>query len=507
MSDSPSSPRCTIREPATGKPVGTVVTADNNGILQAIFDARTGQKHWSKLDADARALALSRWRGLIVENGAALATLLSRENGKPYHESLLHEVVALVDALDYVASTAPALQRPQSTTPRWFKHRTHILQRRARGVVALITPFNFPLLIPGADAAAALAMGSAVILKPSPHCPLVAQRLVELAHMAGIPHHVFQVLHGEAWVGAALVDGDVNEVIFTGSVENGRRIARSCGERLIACTLELGGNCPLLVLDHADLDRTARAITCGAMTNSGQSCLAVGRVLVPRHLARPLVERLTQLLGKLRQGDPVAGSVDLGALTTRQQVQRCQVHVEQAERMGARGISIYVDHDPAGNFFAPTILEGCDPECAAFRTETFGPVLPIVCFDSLDSAVELLNQDRAGLTAYVFGSDLEHAQRVAERLDFGQVVVDQVLLTYVCPEVPLAGIRDSGLGVVHGVDGLLSRTTPAVIGMPRVRLPSTLEFDWNDPKRAQITAEGYLSSQLTWKKMLRWTNR
>jgi acyl-CoA reductase-like NAD-dependent aldehyde dehydrogenase len=499
--------RIDVTDPATGTLLGTVTTADVNTIAGCVERARCVQKHWAKLPGATRAKHLVAWRKLVVEHSADLASQLSRENGKPYHEALLHEVVALAEALDYVAETAPALQLQKLTTPRWFKHRVHSVLRRPRGITAILSPFNFPLLIPGADAAAAIAMGCAVILKPSPVCPLVAEQIVQLAHRAGIPEEALQVLHGGADVGQGLIDSGVDEVLFTGSTDNGRCVGRQCGERLVPCTLELGGNCPLIVLDDADIDRTARAIAYGAFTNSGQSCLAVGRVLVPRSLSESLQFRLQQIVERLRQGDPLSPTADLGALSTRTQVERCQRHVEQATERGALAIAGRGAALGHGNYYPATLLAHCSVDCVAFQQETFGPVLPIVPFDDLAEVIALLNRSRQGLTIYVFGTDLERARSVAERLDYGQVVVDQVLLTYVCPEVPLAPLRDSGLGVVHGSEGLLAHTTPSVIGMPRLRLPTTLEFDWGDPGRALSIAEGYLASKSAWNKLAGWTRR
>jgi acyl-CoA reductase-like NAD-dependent aldehyde dehydrogenase len=493
-----------VREPANGNPLGAVESATPDTVEASVARARGAQRDWANLSSLSRAQYLLRWRSLVVERGSELATQLSRENGKPYHEALMHEVVALAEALDFIAEQAPVLQREHPSTPRWFKHRAHRVLRRPRGVVAILSPFNFPLLIPGADCAAALAMGCAAVLKPSPVCPLSAEHLVNLAHRAGIPEDVLQIVHGGADVGRALIESSVQEVVFTGSVENGRQVARECGSRLIACTLELGGNCPMLVLDDADIERTARAAAFGAFTNSGQSCLAVGRMLVPRRLMDPLFECLGRIVERLRQGDPASRDVDLGALSTRVQVERSRYHVEQAKRSGARSFSSRTVAPSQGNFFPPTLLAGCSADCAAVVEETFGPVLPMVAYDDQDEAVRLLNRGPFGLTAYVFGTDLERARQVAESLDFGHVVVDQVLLTYVCPELPLAGLRDSGLGVVHGTDGLLAHTTASVIGAPRVRLPTSLEFDWGDPKRALALAEGYLTAKSAWNRVLGW---
>lgn len=494
-----------VLEPATGKPLGTVLSATESDILSTVHRAREAQVHWSRLSSDARAQYLLGWKQLIVQEGKQLAQALARENGKPYHEALLHEVVTLAEFLDFIAKTAPSLQEAQSSTPRWFKHRLHYLRLRPRGVVAVVAPFNFPLLIAGADSAAALAMGCAVVLKPSPACPLIVEHLVRLAHRAGIPDAVLSVLHGGHEVGQQLIQSGIDEVVFTGSMQNGRAVAQLCASRLTPNTLELGGNCPLLVLDDADVGRSAKAIVLGALTNSGQSCFAVGRVLVPRRLTSALQEQVITLIRSLRQGDPLSRESDLGALTTAVQLERCRRHVEQAKCMGARAIEGTSCASPAGNYFPPTVLVDARPDCDAYQCETFGPVIPIVAYDSLEQALDVLSKDPFGLAAYLFGSDLARAERVALGMNYAHVIVDQVLITYVCPELPLAGMRASGWGVAHGVQGLLAHTTPTVIGMPRLRLPDTIEFGWLDPKRSLALADGYLGSETAWQRIRSWT--
>jgi acyl-CoA reductase-like NAD-dependent aldehyde dehydrogenase len=235
--------------------------------------------------------------------------------------------------------------------------------------------------------------------------------------------------------------------------------------------------------------------------------LAVGRVLVPRKLAKPLGERLRSLLGRLRQGDPQISDFDLGALSTKTQLERCRAHVDGALSMGATAFTAPSANLPTGHYFPATVLTHCSADCLAYCEEAFGPVLPVVEYDDLSETVASLNRDPLGLCAYVFGSELAQTERVAESLDYGHVLIDQVLLTYACPELPLAGLRDSGLGVVHGTEGLLARTTPRVIGAPRVRLPSTVEFNWCDPKRATLLAEGYLASKTTWNRWFDWASR
>ncbi|HMA92249.1 MAG TPA: aldehyde dehydrogenase family protein, partial [Polyangiaceae bacterium] len=362
MTACPDQETIEVCEPATRKPLGVVLTASGDEIASTARRAREAQAAWAKCSSSARAQHLLSWRQLLIQEGRQLAEELARENGKPYHEALIHEVIALTGFLEFIAKTAPALLEPHSSTPKWFKHRIHHLQFRPRGVVAVLVPFNFPLLIAGADAAAALAMGCAVVLKPSPACPLIVERLVRLAHRAGIPEAVLSLVHGGPEVGQQLVRANVDEVVFTGSVENGRQIAQICATKLTPYTLELGGNCPLLVLDDADVERTARAIVLGALTNSGQSCFAVGRVLVARQIAPVLQEQLANAIGLLRQGDPLSAESDLGAVTTAAQLERCRRHVEQAISLGARAFHGSHCTSLDGNFFPPTLLMDARPD-------------------------------------------------------------------------------------------------------------------------------------------------
>lgn len=493
-----------VFEKATGKPLGTLEIAGPDDIGQAVTLARAAGHSWSRLSAEDRLAPIGRLKSLIVGAATELAALLSRENGKPYHESLLHEVIALLDAIEWLGRVVPQVTQEQSLRPHWLKHRTHKVRPRPRGVTAVLAPFNFPLLISGFDSLSALAMGSTVLLKPSEHCPLVVQKFVDLAHQAGIPNAALRVLHGGAEVGAAILDSDIDAVMFTGSIEHGRVVAAHSAERLRPFTLELGGNCPLVVLPDADLERVSRAIVYGALSNSGQSCLAVGRVLVPRVLETALAERVQTLVEGLRQGDPSSRRVELGALTTRAQVERCRDHVLEAKASGARRLGRDTELNPSGHFFPPVVLQGCSTMQRVYREETFGPVIAFVPYDDERTVLGVLNAESWGLAAYVFGADLAYASQYAEQLDFGHVIVDQVLLSYVCPEVPLSGLRMSGHGAVHGREGLLAHTLPQVMGLPTMRVPTAMEFALQDPEYAESVAKTYLGAARRIGTITRW---
>ena len=507
MTDIHTPSKLTVFEKASFLPIEELDVATPSAIESAVNRAQSAKSHWSRLVASERVAPLGKLRHLLVEHADEFSHLLSRENGKPRHESRLNELIPLLDAIDWLIETAPALQSEQSLSPRWLKHRTHRVDRRPHGVTAVLSPFNFPLLIAGIDALSAVAMGCPVLLKPSEHCPLTVERFVRLAHEAGIPRDVLQTVHGGPEVGQRLLDLPLDAVLFTGSRENGRKVAVKCASVLRPYTLELGGNCPLLVLDDADLERTAQAIVFGALSNSGQTCLAVGRVLVPRRFEQALGSAILPLIRRLRQGDPLSGPVELGALTTAAQLERCRRHVTQAIQNGARLLTGGHIVSRPGHFFEPTLLLGCKTDEPVYEEETFGPVITLAPYDDETSVIAALNADPARLTAYVFGQNLERATAVAQTLDYGQVVVEHVLYTYVCPEVPLSGLGNSGQGTVHGTDGLLSHSTPKLLSTPKVRFASAFDFSLLDPDRAESLAKAYFTTTFALKKLTHWWKR
>ncbi len=467
-----------VREPATQRWLGELPVPSAEQVVRSVEQARTAQHDWQRRGATERCALIRAWRDELGSSRVRLVELLARENGKPLHEARLGDLIPLLDALSFVADQAPEVLRSRSVELRWQKHRSALVQYRPRGVTAVLAPFNFPLLIPVSEAAWALAAGCAVILKPSEHTPLVARQAVELAWSVGIPKDVLQLLPGGPEIGSQLIEAGVAQVRFTGSISNGRRLAERCAASLIPCTLELGGNAPLVVDLDADLDRAAKAIAVGALHNSGQSCFAVGRVFVPRAQQSELAERLHAELASLRQGDPMSGSVDLGALTTALQVQRAKLGVKQAGAVGARLVCGGVAPEGPGHFFRPTLLVDCPADCDAVVQELFGPVIPLVPYDRREQVFDWANLGPHGLAAYVFGNDPTELHRIASHLDAAHVLVDDVLSSYACPELPLAPRKHSGLGVIHATEGLLSQTTATVLGLPRYSLPTSVQFGW-----------------------------
>lgn len=466
----------TVSDPSTGEAIASVECATAEQISAAVQRARTAQASWARESTKNRRNGLLAWRQALLKMGDRLAEQLTQENGKPLHESWLHEVAPLCDTLSWLADEGARWLDDTEVSLRWMKHQRGVLWSKPRGVSAVITPYNFPLLIPFADVAAALMAGCAVIVKPSERTPLIARSVIELAEQSGLAPGLVQVLFGNAEVAQRLITSGVDEVTFTGSTDHGRSVALQCAERLIPCTLELGGGAPAVVFEDANIEHAASAITFGALANSGQSCIAVERVYTPRSTHAKLVDAIVSAVRKLRQGNPLRDEVDLGAMTSAGQLAAVSQQIHAAIAQGATlacGGRRAADN---GNFLQPTVLADCTPDMSVVKDEVFGPVIPVVPVDDPSQLLPLANRGSRSLAAYLFGRDSRALNAAARAATANHVLLNDVLWSYLCPELPFGGQGQAGWGVVHGPQGLLSHTHRAVVGQARMRLPGNLGF-------------------------------
>lgn len=440
--------------PATGALLGEVPVATTEDVRRAVASARRAQEAWALLPLAERAERVLRFRNAFVERAEEIVDIEVRETGKTRHESLISEVFVVAETASYFAKHAERLLEPKRIEMALMKHRRSYVHYVPRGVVAVISPWNFPIVLTMSDALVALIAGNAVVCKPSEVTPLSVQKCKEIWDAAGLPPDLFQVVHGYGKTGADLIDAGVNKVIFTGGVATGKRVAAMCGERLIPCTLELGGKAPLIACEDADIERTARAIVYGGFANSGQICVSVERVYAHASVHDRLLERVVGLVSELRQGDPSAGEVDVGAMTFPKQIEVVEAHVKDALAKGAVLRAGGKRKQGPGMFFEPTVLANCSHDMTVMKEEIFGPIVPFMKVGSEDEAVGHANDSHLGLNAYVFTTDRERGCRIAERVEAGSVVVNDVLLNYAFVETPFGGVKQSGLGRVHGDDAL-----------------------------------------------------
>ena len=456
--------------PATGALLGEVPVASRDDVLAVVARARKAQAAWAVLPVEERASRVLRFRDALLEQSDELVKLLSLECGKPRQEALVHEVLTVLDLATYYAEHAARILAPQTIDLHLLKHRRSVVHFAPCGVVGVISPWNFPFAIPMGSVFEALLAGNAVVVKPSEVTPLIMKKAKEIYDSTGLPEDLFGVVVGYAETGQALIDAGIQRMIFTGSVETGKRVAAACGTRLIPCVMELGGKAPLVACADADVERTARAIVFGGFANSGQACISVERVYAHEKIHDALVARVRTLVGELRQGDP-AGDVDVGAIIFAKQIAVAEDLVHDAVERGATLVAGGKRVAGPGQFFEPTVLAGCNHTMRVMKEEIFGPVVPIQRVASDDEAIALANDSHLGLNAYVFTKDRAKGERLAERIRAGSVVVNDVLSNYGAIEAPFGGVKQSGFGRVHGDDSLRDMCEKRHVNVERFSLP------------------------------------
>ena len=463
-----------VYEPGSGKLVGEVRVSTPAQVREAAAAARAAQKEWATRSYKERGQVLSRFQQLVLDRADELADLIVRENGKTRNEALFMEVLPVADLTYYFARKAERLLQDERLPLHMFPHKKSYLRFYPRGVIGIISPWNYPFSIPAGDLVMALMAGNGVVVKPSEFTPLIAERMRALLEEAGVPRGLVQVVQGKGDVGAELIRSGINMVVFTGSVPTGRKVNVAAAEQMIPCVLELGGKDPAIVLQDADLETTALKVAWGAFANSGQTCASVERVYVHESIAPQLTEKLVKLAQGLRQGEPNSHDVDVGAMTTQMQVEVVKRHLDDARAKGAKvlvggEVKVYPD---GGRFVQPTVLTGVTHDMAIMRDETFGPMLPIMTFRTEDEAVRLANDSPYGLSAYVFTRDKAKADYIANRLFAGTVMHNDTLYTHAAPETPWGGVKASGLGRVHGKHGLRDLCEVRHVNLERFNFPA-----------------------------------
>jgi len=426
-------------------------------VAAAVERARAAQPAWAELGVRARTAILRRFQRLLYQKKDEIARAITRENGKPQVEALVAEVVVVLDAARFLIDNAHAALKPEPV-PHGnlvMKTKSAHLVREPYGVIGIISPWNYPFSTPATEGLAALVAGNAVVVKPSEFTPLAALELASLLHEAGVPRNIFQVLVGEGSAGSALVEAPIDKVVFTGSVRTGKRVAETAAKKLLPTLLELGGKDPMLVLDDSDLDVVTSAAVWGAFMNAGQTCLSVERCYVHRSLYDKFLAAAVEKTGKLRVGNGMDPETDIGPMIHEQQLRIVEAHVADAVARGARllcgGRRL---PDLGANFYAPTVLADVTHEMLIMREETFGPVLPVMSFDSDDEAVRLANDSDFGLAASVWTSDRRRGEALARRIQAGTVMVNDVISCFGISEAPHGGVKSSGIGRAHGRLGL-----------------------------------------------------
>ncbi len=419
--------------------------------------ARTGFDKFSKMPLDERLELIRQLRYRIVERQDEIADVIATSTGKIKMEALTTEVMVVTDAILHVEKrAAKALATKRTKTPITFIGKQSYVEYKPRGVVAVISTWNFPFMLAMIPAVEALAAGNSVIVKPSEETPPVGMLIESLFREMDLPSGVVNVIHGGPDLGEALLKSKPDFVHFTGSEGVGRKIASITGPELIPTILELGGKDPMIVFEDANIERAVNGAIWGAFSNAGQVCMSIERVYVHRSIYESFIDLLVRETEKLRIGDD--NNDDIGAMTLRKQVETVKRHVKDALDHGAKLMcGDHPDSWAEGTLkLRPMILTNVRQNMAIMQEETFGPVLPVMPFDTEEQSIELANDSRFGLNASVWTRDLSRGKRTISQLRTGGALINDVILTIGNPYLPYGGAKSSGIGAYHSDQGMQS---------------------------------------------------
>jgi succinate-semialdehyde dehydrogenase / glutarate-semialdehyde dehydrogenase len=440
---SPRGETVSVDNPATGEILGAVPKLGAVETREAVAAAGAAFPAWSRKTGKERAAVLRRWFDLMMENQDDLARLMTLEQGKPLAES--HgEVAYAASFLEWFGEEAKRVYG--DTIPGHQADKRIVVLKQPIGVVACITPWNFPLAMITRKAGPAIGAGCTVVLKPAGQTPFSALALAELAERAGVPKGVFNVLTGSAKeIGGELTSNPtVRKLSFTGSTEVGKVLMEQCAGTVKKLSLELGGNAPFIVFDDADLDAAVDGAVASKYRNTGQTCVCTNRILVQDKVYDAFAEKLAAAVKALKPASGLEPGATQGPLIDDAAVAKVESHIRDAREKGAKVLVGGKRHALGGRFFEPTVLADVTPAMAVAREETFGPVAPLFRFNTEAEAVELANATEFGLASYFYGRDIARVWRVAEALEYGIVGVNTGLIS--TEVAPFGGVKESGLG-------------------------------------------------------------
>jgi succinate-semialdehyde dehydrogenase / glutarate-semialdehyde dehydrogenase len=476
--------------PINGQPLGDVPQSSEDDVAEAFRRARRAQETWARTSLEERAAMFLRLHDLVLERQDEILDLICWESGKA-RKHALDEPLHMALTARYYARTA----REHLTTrrvPGLLPALTRAeVNRVPKGVVGLISPWNYPFTLALCDGLPAIMAGNAVVSKPDSQTPLTALIGVELLREAGFPEDLWQVVAGRGSVVGSAIIQRADYICFTGSTATGRTIAQQCGERLIGCSLELGGKNPILVLRDADLDRAAEGAVRAAFSNAGQLCVSMERMYVADQVYDRFMQKFVDRIDAMTLGAGLEWGIDMGSLISEDQLATVRRHVEEAKDLGARVLT-GGRHRPdlAPYFYEPTVLEGTTPEMACFGEESFGPVISVYRFHDENEAVARANDGDYGLNASIYSRDTTRARELARRIKCGTVNINEGFgATFGSIAAPMGGMRESGMGRRQGGEGIWRYTETQSVAVQRVLRLSPM-LGMSDEHYAKVMTAG-----------------
>lgn len=461
-------PPLRVLSPGTGAELAEYPHGTPATLSKAVRRARRAQSDWAETDLVERGAVLMRYHDLILAHREEILDLIQLETGKA-RKNAFEEVADVAMVARYYGLNAERHLGPHQRkgalpglTSTWEYH-------RPKGVVGFISPWNYPLSMAITDALPALVAGNGAVLKPDQQTPFTALWALQLLQRAGLPFDLFQIVTGKgSELGTPLID-QVDYVAFTGSTETGRIVARQAAERLIGCSLELGGKNPMIVLADADLESAVDGAIRGCFANAGQLCISIERLYIAESIFERFTQRLAARVSRMTLGSQLDFEADMGSLVSQAQLEKVEAHVLDAVAKGAEVLAGGRPRPDIGPyFFEPTVLQGVTDEMEICGEETFGPVVSVSPFDSLEEAIERANDSRYGLNASIWTSNTDVGREVAGRIEAGTVNVNEAYAaTWASMDAPMGGFKESGLGRRHGAEGILKYTEAQTIAVQR----------------------------------------
>jgi acyl-CoA reductase-like NAD-dependent aldehyde dehydrogenase len=444
-----------LLSPATLEPIGEIGCMTAEEVHAVVVKARQAQPGWATLGFEKRGEFMLKALDILLEHQDDFVAVIEREGPKPRIDVVNMDIFPTCDALGFYAKNAAAFLATQKVELHGVLAATKDLyiMYKPLGVAAVISPWNGPFVLAVVPAIQALMAGNTVVIKPSSVTPMSGKLVEDLFQMAGLPDGVLSVLIGDSATGQALLEAEIDKVTFTGSVSVGRHVAKTCAERLIPCTLELGGKDALIVCADANLDNAAGGAVSGSFVNSGQYCCGTERVYVVESVADAFIEKVVERTAKLRQA--TEGDFDVGTLFTPDQLETVERHMADAVAKGAR-VLCGGRRNPAlkGLYYEPTVVVDVNHDMLLMTEETFGPVMPIMRVADEEEAIRLANDSSFGLSSSVWTEDIEKGLEIARRIVSGSSNINDMAVTFGVCEAPFGGVRHSGIGRSNGEYGL-----------------------------------------------------
>lgn len=443
-----------VYNPATGELIDSLKEDSREVVDKVLSDGHYAFEEWSKTSVYHRAFLLSKWGKLILENETEIAEIITKENGKPLKEAI-GEVRYAVSFLDWFSEEAKRLYGrviPASTSDKKI-----IVTKQGVGLVAAITPWNFPAAMMTRKAGPALAAGCTFVIKPAEETPLTMLKLVELAYEAGIPKNVLQCVNGRgAEIGPLFTQSPyIRKITFTGSTAVGKLLMSESAKTVKNISMELGGHAPFLVCADANIDLAVTQAIASKFRNAGQTCVCANRFIVHKDVIDEFTNKFTNAVSKLNVGNGFEESTDIGPLINKAGYLKVKNHLDDALQKGAKvtiGGNAIVDEVANSYFFYPTVLTNVDESMLVMKEETFGPIAPIMEFDDLGEALRIANGTPYGLAAYFFTQDYKVANYLSTSLDFGIIGWNDGIVS--TAQAPFGGMKESGVGREGGVEGI-----------------------------------------------------